>query len=224
MAGKLRALTLALVAVCAIGAGAASSASAAEFHIAGMGSATSIGIGQMTLGTPEDVVKCQNITYTNQLLTAAGVPVETTGPTTTSTREEPAHTPIDETLTCTTNGIAGTIVHMNGCDFVTHAGPPVKMDIVCPGSQQITITVIVTGILKCTLHLGAQTGKEGVSITNGAEDILVKTASKSINYRMTSGSGIGACASTPEGTGGELIEEVTLQGTAGGVASKLQYA
>ena len=231
MFSKVKALTLALVAVCAIGVVGASGASAAEFHIAGEGAATGDGtqIGAETeFKIPEGALKCKDATADIQLLTSGGAPVEKTGPTATVKLTEPKHTPVDETLTCTFAGISGSIVHMNGCDFLFHAGPPVQSDVVCPGGagQQITVTAIVAGVTKCTIHIGAQTGKQTIGITNGAEDIVVKNTVKNVVYSTQAGTGLGACTATTtaQGTAGEFSGEITVQGTAGGKASKLQYA
>jgi hypothetical protein len=225
---KLKALTLALVAVCAIGAIGASGASATVFHVAGMGAATGDGTqtGAATeFKIPEGALKCPNAIATIQLQNSSRVPQETTGETATITLEEPEHKPLDETLTCTFAGLAGSIVHMNGCAFVLHSTPlPIQVQVECPAGQQITVTAIVTGVTKCTIHIPAQTGKQGFTITNGAEDIVVKNASKNINYTTQAGTGLGACQATSAGTGAEFNGEVTVQGTAGGAASKLQFA
>ena len=230
MFSKVKALTVALLAACAIGAIAASGASAAEFHIAGMGAATGdvtqIG-GETEFKIPEGALKCKDVTGDFQLLTAGGAAVETTGPTATITLTEPKHTPVDETLTCTFAGISGSKADMNGCDYVIHAGPPVQTDIVCPAGQQITVTAIVAGVTKCTIHIGPQTGKQSITINNaGGQDIVLKNGLKNVIYSTQTGSGLGACTATTtaQGTNAEFLGEITVQGTAGGVASKLQYA
>ena len=233
MASKVKALTLALVAVCAVGALAASSASAEEFHIAGMGAATGDGTqinGETEFKIPEGALKCKDAIAEGQLQNSSGTPVETAGPTWTVKLREPKHTPIDETLTCTFAGLSGSIVHTNGCGVWIHLQRFIQKQasIECQGTNQITITAIVAGVTKCTSHIGAQTGKQTIGITNnaGGQDIVFKNAINNIIYSTQSGTGLGACTATTtaQGTAGELNGEITVQGTAGGVASNLQIA
>ena len=229
MFSKVKALTLALVAVCAIGVVGASGASAAEFHIAGMGAATGDGTQatEAEFKIPEGALKCKNATADIQLLNSSGVAVETTGSTATATLTEPKHTPVDENLTCTFAGISGSIVDMNGCDFVFHAGPPGQSDVVCPGTNQITVTAIVAGVPKCTIHIGPQTGKQTVIFQNNTiQQIIVHNTVTNVIYSTQTGTGLGACTATTtaQGTAGEFTGDIAVSGTAGGAASNLQYA
>lgn len=225
MISKAKVLLLALVAVCAFGAVSASGASAAEFHIAGMGTATGDGTQIKEAPTefviPEGALKCAAATFKVTALTnSSNVTQETTGSTATVSVKEGE----TETLACTFAGLSGSIVHMNGCDFRIHAGPPVQATVLCPEGQQITVTAIVLGTSKCTINIPTQGELGGLSITNNASDIDLTAAITGLKYQTTTGSGLGACTATSAGTDGKFNGKVTVQGTAGGAASNIQYS
>lgn len=227
MISKAKALTFALLAVCAFGALSASAASAAEFHVGGMGIAhgdgTQIAGSPAQIVFPEGALACPNAIFTGETLSnSSNVDQETTGQTATVTVTEGS----SETLNCTFAGLSGTIVHMNGCDFRIHTGPPVQATVLCPPSQQITITAIVLGTLKCTIHIPAQGELSGITIVNngGHSDIEVTAAVPSITYQSTTGSGLGACTNTTAGTDGKFSGKVTVQGTVSGAATPIQYS
>lgn len=229
MIGKVKTLTVALVAVCAFGV---SSASAAEFHIAGMGTVTGHGTqfaaSLLSFGIPEikpeNSLQCANAVLNVHTATnASGIPQETTAQTATVKVEEPgSETP--ETLKCTYAALPGSTLHMNGCDFLVHSGPPIQTTVKCPAGQQIKFTVFFFGTVRCTIHVPEQGELQGFTITNNAEDIDLTAAVQGIKFQSTQGVGAGSCISTVNGINGQLVGKVTVQGTAGKVASKLQYA
>ena len=235
MIRKAKTLAVALLAISALGALIASGASAAQFHIKDMGKATADGtqLAEKTaFQIPEGGLVCKdyifNIHTLYEEVGGAEVDKETTAPTATVKVEEPKHTPIDDTLTCTFAGLAGSIVHINGCDFRLHAGPPIQATVICPPEKQITITAIVAGVTKCTIHIGTQGDLEGQTWSNRKEptpdDIDVKfDITKQIKYTTTPGEGLGKCTETQAGTDGNFTGTVTVQGTAGGVASDIWY-
>jgi hypothetical protein len=244
MLRKAKKLAGALLAICAVGAGIASGASAQQFHIKDMGNATGDGaqLEQKTaFQIPEGQLICKDALFNVHTLFKLGIEivegkiiekeldVETTGTTVTIKAEEPKHEPAErETLTCTFAGLSGTIVHMNGCDFRLHAGTFIGATVICPPEKQITVTAIVVGVLKCTIHIGTQDDLKGITIQNTKEptpdDIDVSFGILSqIKYTSTPGEGLGKCTETQVGTDGSFQGKVTVQGTAGGVASDVWY-
>jgi hypothetical protein len=239
MISKAKTLALALLAISALGAVIASGASAAQFHIKGMGKVTAEGTQQLTQKTtfkiPEGELVCKDAIFNvHTLFKLEGTPekevdVETTGSTVTIKAEEPKHVASErETLTCKFANLEGTIVHMNGCDFRLHSGPPTVATVICPPEKQITITAIVVGVLKCTIHIGTQGDLQGITIQNTKEpaidDMDVKfDITKQIKYTTTPGEGLGKCTETQAGTDGDFFGEATVQGLANGVASDIWY-
>jgi hypothetical protein len=232
MIRKAKTLAVALLAIGALGAVIASGASAAQFHVKDMGTVTGHGtqLAQKTqFAIPEGALVCKNVIFNihtfYEEVSGKEVHKETTAPTVTIKAEEPGPQP--ETLNCTFGGISGSIVHMNGCDFRLHSGPPIVATVICPPEKQITITAIVVGVLKCTIHIGTQTDLQGITIDNTKEPTTDLDATfditKTIKYTSTPGEGLGKCAETQAGTDGDFTGTVTVQGTANGVASDIWY-
>jgi hypothetical protein len=232
MTRKVKALALAFLAIAAIGGVTASAASAqAQLHIKDMGKLH--GHGTQTaptiFGIPEGELECAKAQFT--VHTAYKInpeqgkqeDVETTATTFTVKAEEPGAAD-PETLNCKFAGLTGTIVHMNGCDFDLHVNT-LKATVTCPVGKQITITVIVVGVLKCTIHIHEQVDLETFDVKNTEpkKHIILTPTIKGITYSTTPGSGLGACKETVDGTDGQFKGTVTVQGTAEGKESEIWY-
>lgn len=237
MIRKVKTLALALLAISALGAVIASAASA-EFHVKDMGAVT----GEATqlekkteFTIPEGALVCKTAIFNLHTFynVEGGVEVdkETTATTVTVKVEEPG-APDPQTLTCTFAGLSGSIVHMNGCDFRFHAtAMGVQATVICPTvggvQQQITITAIVAGVLKCTIHIPEQGELQGLTLQNtktvNPNDIDLASEVKGIQYTSTQGQGLGACAATQAGTDGQFKGTVTVKGKAGGSATDIWY-
>jgi hypothetical protein len=226
MTRKVKALVLALLALAAIGAVTASAASAGEIHIKDMGKVTGDGtqIQNTIFTTGEGELKCPQTRF--DIHTAANKEwkdVETTATTFTVEVEEET-TPLEpDTLHCE-HSLGKALVHMNGCDFDIHIDT-LKATVTCPAGNQITITVTSFGVLKCTFHIPEQGELETIDVANNEtkQDIVLQPTVKGIKYTSTPGEGLGKCAETQAGTDGQFTGKVTVQGTAGGVASNIFY-
>ena len=239
MIRKARALALAFLAISALGAVIASAASAQtqQFHVKDMGKVTADGTqvagNPTTFQIPEGSLVCKDVTFNvhtfYEEVAGSEVDKETTAKTVTIKAEEPKHTGAErETLTCTFAGLGGSIVHMNGCDFRLHAGASIQATVICPQGQQITITAIVAGVLKCTIHIPTQADLQGITAQNTKEptpdDIdLNFDITKQIKYTSTPGEGLGKCTETQAGTDGSFTGEVTVDCLAGGAPTDCWY-
>ena len=236
MIRKAKTLAVALQAISAIGVVIASAASAAEFHINDMGKVTGEGTQfepKTEFKIPEGALVCKdaifNIHTLYEEVEGKEVDKETTGTTVTIKAEESKHEGAErETLTCTFQGLPRTVVHINKCDFRLHAGPPIRATVICPPEQQITITAIVLGQVKCTVHISEQSDLQGIIMKNSKEPTpddsdVSFDITKQIKYTTTPGDGFGKCTETQVKTDGEFLGKVTVQGTAGGVASDIWY-
>ena len=233
MTGKLKTLVLAVLAVAAIAGVTASAASAAELHIKDMGKVTGDGTqleGAPTeFKVPEGGLQCPQAKFnvhTAFKLNGEGKQedVETTASRLTVKVEE-KETPLEpETLHCKFGGTSGAIVHMNGCDLDLRVDE-LTARVTCPAEKQITVTAIVLGVLKCTIHISEQGDLGGLKVTDNEihQDVKVTFEVKGIKYTSTTGQGLGACKETQAGTDGELKGTVTVQGTAGSEASDIWY-
>ena len=233
MTGKVKALGLAFLAIAAIGGVTASAASAqAQIHVKDMGKIHAHGtqIGTTAFGFPEGSLACSQAKFTFH--TAYKInpeqgkqeDVETTA-TTFTVKTEEGTTPLEpETIHCTFGGLGGTLIHMNGCDFDLHINT-LKTKITCPANQQITYTVIVGGVLKCTIHIPEQGDLETFKVTNNAtkQDVNLTFEISKITYTMTPGQGLGACTKTEDGKDGKFTGEVTVECTASGIKSDCFY-
>jgi hypothetical protein len=231
MTGKVKTFAVALLAIAAIASVTASAASAAEIHIKDMGKATgdATQLQGVEFKIPEGGLACPqakgNI-YTAYKLNAKGEQedVETTG-TTFRARIEEKETPLEpETIHCKFAGVSGTVVHMNGCDFDLHLNT-LQGTLTCPKEKQITVTVIIFGVLKCTIHIPEQSAIGPINIQNNEtkQDIQLTGEGTGVKYSTTKGSGLGACTETQAGTDAIIRGTGTVQGTANGVASDIWY-
>jgi hypothetical protein len=234
MTRKVKALALAFLAIAAIGGVTASAASAqGQIHIKDMGKLTGHATQSEPLifHIPEGKLECPQTTFnihTAYKLNAKGEQedVETTATTFTVKAEEEKTPTEPETLHCKFAGIGGTIVHMNGCDFDIHINT-LQATVTCPKEKQITITVIVAGVLKCTIHIHEQIdlNKLDTPVNNETtQDIKLTFTVEKITYQTTPGQGLGACKETNDGTDGQFTGTITVQGKAGGVASAIWHA
>jgi hypothetical protein len=234
MAGKLKALALAVLASAAIGGASASAASAGELHIKDMGKLTADGTQIKEAPTeftyPEGLLRCPQAKYnfyTVYKLNAKGEQedVETTASTLRLKLEE-KETPLEpETLHCTFAGINGTTIQMNGCDYAFHFNT-LQTTVTCPLGKQIIITVVLGGVTKCTIHIPTQgeLGTVEVKNTETKQDIDLIFKLNGIHYTTTPGGiGLGKCTETLAGTNATFAGSVTVQATAGGVASNIWY-
>jgi hypothetical protein len=109
-----------------------------------------------------------------------------------------------------------------------YVGPPIQATVICPPGHQITITAIVLGQVKCTIHIPEQSDLQGIIMKNSKEPTpddsdVSFDITKQIKYATTKGPGPGGCTETEAKTDGDFIGKVTVQGTAGGVASDIWY-
>ena len=228
MTGKVKALALTLLAVAAIGA---ETASAAEVHIKDMGKVTATGTQTEAaiFKFPEGERKCPQAIFnfhTAYKVNAEGKQedVETTASTFTI-KEEEAATPLEpETIHCQFAGTFKSIIHMNGCDYALHVDT-LQTTITCPPGKQITYTVVMFGVVKCTIHIPEQGDLKELEIKNNEtkQDIVVTFKIKGIKYTTTEGEGAGRCIETLVGTDGQFTGVVTVEGKANGVASSIWY-
>jgi hypothetical protein len=152
MIRNLKALGLALIAICAMGAVAASAASAVEFHSEKTSTALSgsqVNVNKFTTDSGE--ITCAKATFSGT--TSA---VNTTEPTQTVT---PSYSECHLIFIFTFN----VTVDMNGCAYVLHANG--EVDIECPTVEGKQKVIEVTAP-SCTVTVPAQTGLKGVTYTN----------------------------------------------------------
>jgi hypothetical protein len=221
MTRKSKAFGLALISVFVMSALAASAAWAGELELpAGVTEATIT--GEQINGSVTGIV-----TPVNQFKTDAGV-IKCTPATfhafaKTATPKElmlaPTYgnTPIG--TGCTIAGLAGPLIHMNGCTFLytlQAGGPPtaVETHVVCPAGQVITITA--SGSCTITVGGGQKFASSMVSVANagGANpnmDVVATVDVVGIDYveHGTCPNGGGNTATT---TNGEYKGVVTLKG------------
>lgn len=201
---NLKILGLALVAMLAMGALGASAASAdeltgeeANLFLTGVNEPEKPDVFVTTVGN----TSCKNVAY------AIGT-VKT--PTTTVTAT-PTYT------NCTSFGFPATI-DTNGCTYTFHVTGGAltvgDVTIVCPAGQEIRVTAIGAGTLKCTVSVPAQTlsnatFSDPVTYTNIGEGptrgvtIAVKygSAAGGLKYSHKEGTGVGKCTNGSGTTG-----------------------
>lgn len=214
MTGRLKALGLALMALCALGAMSAAAASAQEKHFRS--------------DIPNTV-----LTGTDEGTSAFSIPEE--GTTTcdhnlyegTVEGEKASEITIEHTVTapCETDNI-NTHVAFNGCAYVftlengrfktednsEHTRGPAHIE--CPEGKEITLTITVPFLADCIIHIPPQTPTEPtVDYTNeGAgttQDVKVVSTIKGIHYTTTDPPG-----HCPQETGhdAEFHAEITVKG------------
>jgi hypothetical protein len=223
---KLKVLGLALIAVFAMSAVGASAASAGVVEVeGGAGEATITGL--QTTGNVTGVA-----TPVNQFKTDAGI-IKCT-PSTFHGLVKNNDSQIALTATygdtekgtgCTIAGLAGPIIHMNGCTFLftlQAGGPPtgVETHVVCPEGKVITITASAT----CTVTIGAQTfASSMISIANSGGvnpnmDTVATIDVLGIDY-VEHGTCPNGGGNTTTTTNGEYKGLVTLKGDVPGTAT-----
>jgi hypothetical protein len=152
-------------------------------------------------------VKCTTITYSGSFTSGAS-----------STTVTPTYSG------CVHAGLTST-VDMNGCIYkgnITGGGSTSgSFDIVCEGTNEITVTVPSVGTKKCIIHIPPQTDLTNVTGTNiGAGTTREGTADININniiYSQTAGTAeSGNCATADNTTGGSYTGTVIFTGSVGG--------
>ncbi len=197
MIRKFKLFGVMAVAALALTAVAASAAQAApEFHVeSAPATITGEQIGTQVFTTTAGKVECSTATFKGSTAVTA----------TTSQLLAPTYSG------CRAFGFLSANVATNGCEYNFHltAGGvspfPATVDIVCPAGKEITVT---TSFSSCVIHVPAQTGLGGITITNTGtkttRDLDVKLAITGIKYSQT-----GSC------TGGEVTDtNGTLTGEA----------
>jgi hypothetical protein len=191
MIRNLKALGLAVFAVCAMGAIAASAASAQNALITSTGpvtlTGTETGNQANRLESFGAFVECPGSTYTGHEVGSLinGVP---SGATTATITPHYKQTTAAGAPNCVGSLGTSATVDVNGCDYVIHSGettesspPPAgtaatygaTFDVVCPGGQSIKVTVWLSESAhtsepaspKCILTIPAQTGLKGGHLT-----------------------------------------------------------
>jgi hypothetical protein len=218
MIRNLKFVMLGLVAVLAFNAMTASGAMALQkFHSEGSPTKlTGSQEGQDVFKTDGGTVECTTATYVG----------EQTGTEVTEVEVAPTYSG------CTAfGGFAGAEILMNGCKYrFTITGEDAShhatgtADIICSGTNEITVIAKSFGTTKCTAHIHAQNGLGTVTYTNvgtgATREVTVDVSITGITYNQTAGTGFGACSST-ETTNGTYTGHALVTGehTVGGVTT-----
>jgi hypothetical protein len=114
---------------------------------------------------------------------------------------------------------------MNGCTYRGNieagTGTKATVDILCTGTNEITVTAPSVGTKKCIVHIPAQTGLTSGTGTNigsgstreGTGDINITN----IKYSQTSGTAeTGNCATADNTTGGTYTGTAVFTGSVAG--------
>jgi len=201
MIRNLKFLGLALVAALAMSSVVASMASADVItsESAAVTTATGKQEGTDVFKTHGGQVNCTTVTYTGTF--SSGASSALVAPTFSG---------------CSYAGLAMTI-DMNGCLYRINVtggtSTEGSIDIVCTGSNEITVTAPSVGTKKCILHIPAQTDLTKVKGTNigagATREITLDISITNIKYSQTAGTAeTGNCATADSTTGG------TYEGTA----------
>ena len=221
MIRNLKVFGLALVAAFAMSALVASAASAnAAYWFTSDGDWTTLSGSQGgtpdTLATHAGTLSCTTVTYTGS----------TSATTTNTITLSPAY------AGCTLKPLPGAMTfHMNGCVYdieadgqtTTGGVPNGKFDtnttIVCPTTttpshvtHDITTTVVLAGVKKCTIHIEEQNLGTGWVFTNSGGGLAATISFSNIKYTQTQGTGEGKCATTTTTTNGSYIGSATISG------------
>ena len=139
---------------------------------------------------------------------------------------------------CTLKPLPGTAtIHMNGCvydieadgqttngDGTVNGNFDTNTSIVCPTTttpshvtHDITITVILAGVSKCTIHIEEQSLGTGLVWTNqtngsGVKDLRADISFSNVKYTQTTGTGEGKCSTTTTTENGTWSGEATIEG------------
>lgn len=207
MTRKLKFLVLALVATMAMSAMTATAALALKQFKAESPPVKLTGKEEATEEETVEggVVKCTGSTYT-------GVQGSANSAELTLTRSYG---------TCTFNGMT-EIVNPNGCQQVYkitgEAGGIATgtMDISCSGSNEITHTLKVGEVVKCTVHIPPQNGLGPVKFTNigagATRELTIDIEITNLKYSQTAGTGLGACPTADNKANGTYSGKVLLTG------------
>ncbi len=225
MIRNLKMLSLALVAVCAMGAVAASAASANANYWFTSGADASDWLvlkGEQVEKTQDEfrvdgvvggapgITKCEKTTYTGS------------GTATTAT----TFTVSAEYDNCELEPFGKATIAMNGCTYVIHTDPfgdttngsyDTDTTIVCPAGKEITIEAKIGGILKCTVHIEPQDLGTGIVLTNEPAatptDLVAHINFSNIKYTQTTGtSGASRCTTTTTTSNGVYNGTATFKG------------
>jgi len=195
MIRNLKAMGLAVLAVCALGAFSAASASAAEFHSSvhhTILDGTQIGTDVFT--TNAGTVSCSEANYHGTLSATTTTTIEGITPTYSG---------------CTAFGFANVPIHHDECTYTFHT-TPTWIDIVCPTNKAFTITAP-----NCEVTVGSQTGLTSATYTTEGKapkrDVRLKVEISGIKYTQH-GKGFFPCASGTF-TNGTYKGEATVTGT-----------
>jgi len=209
MIRNLKFLGIALVAALAMSSVFAAAASADVITSESASSTTITGKqgGTDTFKVDGGEVKCTTVTYTGSFSSGASSALLT-----------PTYSG------CTFAGLASTI-DMNGCQYRGNiqagSSTGATVDIVCTGSNEITVTAPSVGTKKCILHIPAQTGLTSATGTNigsgttreGTGDININN----IKYSQTAGTAeTGNCATADNTTGGTYTGTAVFTGSVSG--------
>ena len=212
---------LALVAVFAMSALAASAASANQaYWFTSDGDWTTLSGSQGatldTFTTDAGTLSCTTATYSGS----------TSATTTTTMKLAPSYGG------CTLKPLPGhATIDMNGCEYEFHADgqtttggvPNGKFDtettIVCPTTtiaehltHDITVTVTLGTIVKCTIHIEEQNLGTGIVLTNAGGGLSATISFSNIKYTQTEGSKEGRCTGTPTTSNGSYTGSATISG------------
>ena len=221
MIRNLKVFGLALVAAFAMSALVASAASAnAASWFTSDGDWTTLSGTQG--GTPDTftthagTLSCSSATYTGS----------TSATTTTTMKLAPSYSG------CSLSPLPGhAIIDMNGCEYEFHTdgqettgGVPngkfkTETTIVCPTTtspshvtHDITVTVTLTGIPKCTIHIEEQNLGTGIVLTNAGGGLSAAVSFSNIKYTQTAGTGEGKCTTTTTTSNGGYSGSATISG------------
>jgi hypothetical protein len=213
MIRNLKFLGLALVAVLAMSAVMAGAASADEFKSekAPVTLTGTQGATLDTFSTHAGNVKCTTATYKGTQSTTS----------TTTIQVAPTYSG------CTFVGLNSTIT-TNGCEYLFHvpatAGVTTgTVDIVCPGTNEITVTAPnpALGKAKCIVHVPPQTGLGVVTYSNlgsgTTREVKVEVNLTGLKYSQTAGvAESGNCETKDNTTTGTYVGGATVTGEVDG--------
>jgi len=115
---------------------------------------------------------------------------------------------------CTAFGFPATVDHKE-CkyQFKILAGTNGTVNLVCPNAgEEVTVTAIGAGTIKCTVHVPPQTDITGIIkySNTGSNSITLEVSLNGITYTHTEGTGVGACKPSGTATNGALVAKATI--------------
>lgn len=213
MIRSLRTFGLGLVVAIAAGAVPTSAASAEDFFFRADGdyvTLTALQAGVFT--TDAGAITCNEIRHIGEVDGVAATAATTLELVATFTE-------------CSAGGFPADVA-MNGCTYILNAGTKIvtgnpsvthyegSTAIECPPGKEISMTVTVFGVPKCTIHTPAQGPLGTVTYRNseGKEYFNAESNIGGIKYSQTAGSGIGSCATVSGTENGTYEGETTVAG------------